>query len=689
MKDQNPHPLQPLNVANQFISFKNCLKENLAKITAAIKKPNPNWQNLIHVLEEAQNKVEKTWSYFAYIYAVQNTKELRKIYNKCLPLFIKYNTKLAHHTKLYQAVLATPTKNLSATKKHIIQHIIRDFELNGVNLKKGPKKQLANIAERLSVLQTKFEQNLIDAELAYTLHIDSPAKVKGIPQYALQAAAKKAKKLKLKGYVFGIDAPSYQAIITYAHDRKLRETIYKAYVTKASPYAFNAPKFDNSAILNEILSLRFKEANLLGFPNYAAYSLKVKMAQTTEKAEKFLQDLLKKVKPFAAKEAARLKQYAKKHWQIADLMPWDLAFISEKLKASLYAFDEEQLRTFFTESSVWHGILIILAKLYKVKLVPLENSPTWHKDVRVFKLTHKNTDLGMLYVDLFARPYKKSGAFMDSLQTKMKLKNGKIQLPIASLTCNFASREEGAEALLYHDDVVTLFHELGHCLHHLLTEVLEYSAAGTNGVEWDAIELPSQMFEHWCWQKEGLDLLTSSKLPENLLHNLLKSKTFNSGLHLLRQLEFALFDLEVHKVPPPHSPRVTEKHQKLYDPAYWVQDILNSIRKDTALFKVKSYNRFQNSFAHIFAGGYAAGYYSYLWAEVLSSDCFAKFEQKGLFDEQTGKEFLKEILARGGSRDMEKSVKAFLGREMSLAAFLRHHGLIEINNEHLAKLSEY
>lgn len=644
--------------------LKACLAKNLENISLALKDPNPTWDNLVTVLEEAERNIEQHWAYFSHLHAVQNTNKIRKIYNRCLPLLVQYETKLLQYTKLYKAILSIPTANLSATRQHIIFNMIRDFEHNGISLATIQKKRLKNIAANLSKLQTKFEQNLIDAELAYTLHVENQFSVQGIPEHIINAARKKAQELKLSSVVFGIDAPCYQAIITYAYDRKLRETLYHAYITKASAFSQNTKKYDNSLVLNDILHLRHEEAKLLNFPSYAAYSLKLKMVKTEKKALDFINDLIIKVKPYAEQEALKLKQYAKTHWQIDDLKPWDIAFISEKLKTKLFAFEEETLRQYFNEITVWRGIELILEKLYDLQLTQITAEDVWHKDVRVFTLTRANKTIGTLYVDLFARPYKKNGAWMDSLKTRMRLKNGTIYSPVATLTCNFALPKDGETVYFYHDDLVTLFHELGHCLHHLLTNIDEFSASGIHGVEWDAIELPSQIFEYWCWQKESLNLLAEPKIPDDMLNNLLKSKTFNAGLHILRQLEFALFDLQIHSTNP----------QNAKD---WVHEILQEIRKTTALFPIAPYNRFQNSFSHIFAGGYAAGYYSYLWAEVLSADCFSRFEKEGLFNSKTGKDFLREILARGGSRNAEDNIQAFLGRKMSMDAFLHNNFLCE------------
>jgi oligopeptidase A len=652
-------------------TLQSVLKNNLSLINTLLEQSAPcTWETLIRPLEEAQNQVEQCWAGFSHLHAVQNTPEIRASYERSLPMLIEYETTLAQHEPLYQAIRSIPLQGLSSTKRKIIAEMLRDFELSGVNLPPTPKKRYQVIEEQLSELQTQFENNLVDAEASFELHIQDPKLLKGIPEHALKTAELKAKSKQLDGWSLGIDPPCYLAVMSYAQDRTLRETIYHAYVTRASDVGPDAGKFDNSEIMQDILTLRHEQAQLLGLPHYAALSLKTKMVKEVKEIETFIQDLLTRTQQQALNELQDLQHFAKTHFNIQELQPWDITYISEQLKSERFSFSEESLRPYFRESSVWSGIQMILKNLYNIQLREVNNVEVWHPHVRCFEVIDAAQQLkGYLYVDLFARPYKRTGAWMNSLQTQMKNADETIQVPIATLTCNFATPQHNQEATFLHDDVITLFHELGHCLHHLLTRITEYNASGIHGVEWDAVELPSQFFEHWCWDKTMLTHLTApsdgsqSVLPMHLIDQLLKTKTFNAGIALLRQLEFTLFDLQIHsRLPGPNSE--------------WIHQILKKIRQTTSLLPVTSYNRFQHSFSHVFAGGYAAGYYSYLWAEVLSSDCYSRFEQEGLLNSLTGHDFLHEILEVGSSRSALENFKAFMKREVSMDAFLRHRGIV-------------
>lgn len=656
------------------------LKKKLAHINRILEQTADglswSWETLIVPLEEAQSEIENVWASFSHLHAVQNTPEIRASYERCLPLLTEYETSLAQHEPLYQAIRSISTSSLSPTKQKIIADMLRDFELSGVNLPLSQKKRLQSIEEQLSELQTQFENHLIDAESAFELHVQDPKLLEGLPEHAIKTSELKAKSKQLPGWLLGIDPPCYLAIMSYAKDRNLRQTMYHAYVTRASDVGPNAGKYDNSSIMQAILTLRHEQAEILGLPHYAALSLKTKMVNDVSEIETFIQGLLNRALPQALHELEALRDFAKKHHDIEELQPWDVTYIAEQLKNERFSFSEETLRPYFKESCVWSGIQIILNSLYGLCLNEIKQVDVWHPQVRCFEIMDASKQLkGYLYVDLFARPYKRTGAWMDSLRTQVKRADGTIQIPIATLTCNFAAPQTNQEATFLHDDVVTLFHELGHCLHHLLTRVYEYNASGIHGVEWDAVELPSQFFEHWCWDKTMLTYLTSptddkkSALPPHLIAQLLKSKTFNAGIALIRQLEFTLFDLQIHHTAPGPT-------------SEWIHQILQKIRQTTNLLSVPSYNRFQHSFSHIFAGGYAAGYYSYLWAEVLSSDCYSRFEQEGLLNSRTGQDFLQQILEVGSSRNALESFKAFMKRDVSMDAFLRHRGVIneDVNN---------
>jgi oligopeptidase A len=638
------------------------LQTNLSHIETILKTNHAfNWDTLMGPLEEMKNKVEQCWSPFSHLHAVQNTPEMRTSYERCLPMLTDYETKLGQNVDLYQAICTLSSQNLSPTKRKIIADTIRNFKLAGVNLPPKEKQRYQAIETRLSELETTFENHLIDAELAFELHITDENRLQGLPEHTIQAAKARAQSKQLNGWILGIDPPCYLAVMTNATDKTLREAIYYAHITRASDVGPQAGQFDNTPIMQEILSLRHELAQLIGFDHYASLSLTTKMANDVQEVITFLMDLQQKVRVQAQAEFKTLQSFAKTQFNIQTLDPWDIAYVSEQLKQAQFSFSEESLRSYFKEGRVWATLEMILQKLYGMKMIEINGVDKWHPLVRCFQLTDTQGQLkGYLYADLFARPYKRTGAWMDSLQTHMQT-NGMRQLPIATLTCNFAAPQENQEATFLHEDVITMLHELGHCLHHLLTEVNEYSAAGIHGVEWDAVELPSQFFEHWCWNQDLLMDFTSN-LPPELISQLLKTKTFMTGMALLRQLEFSLFDLKLHNTTPGIHPD-------------WIHNILAEIRKTTCLLPVMPYNRFENSFSHIFAGGYAAGYYSYLWAEILSSDCYSKFEETGILNAQTGMSFLHEILARGSSRTAKENFEAFMGRGISMDAFLRHRGV--------------
>ncbi|OJY24976.1 MAG: oligopeptidase A, partial [Legionella sp. 40-6] len=518
-------------------------------------------------------------------------------------------------------------------------------------------------------LGNQFEHHILDATQAYTIHITDSRRVAGIPEHALNTAREVAAAKNLEGYVFTLEYPSYQAVMTYADDRLLREEIYQAFVTRASDQGPNAGTYDNTPLMNEILTLRQEQAQLLGFPHYAALSLATKMADSTTQVMSFMNDLVGKAQAQAKQEFNELKDFAQKEWQL-ELQPWDMAYVTEKRRQALYELSQEELRPYFPLPKVMTGIFKIIKNLYGMEMEEIKGVDVWHPDVRCYGVVDEHNQLrGYIYTDLFARPNKHSGAWMDSLQSRRKLDTGHIQLPIATLTCNFAKASANKPAMLSHDELTTLFHELGHCLHHILTQVDYLSVSGIHGVEWDAVELPSQFFENWCWEKSALALLTAhvdsqEPLPSVLFERLLAAKNFQSAMAMLRQMEFALFDFRIHQEFKPGNESI-------------VADVLAAVRQQTSVSPIAPYNRFQHSFSHIFGGGYAAGYYSYSWAEVLSSDAFSRFEEEGVLNPMTGHDFLHQILEVGGSLKAADAYVKFRGRPATVDALLRHNGIAQ------------
>ena len=520
----------------------------------------------------------------------------------------------------------------------------------------------------MAELSNQFENNVLDATDDFSLHLKDKTRLTGVPEHILQRANNLALEKGLSGYILTLEYPCYHAISTYAEDAQLRETFYHAYVTRASDLGPSAGRFDNGPIINEIMTLRFEKAHILGFENYVEYSIATKMAQSSDQVFDFLHDLSTRAQHQAKVEFERIQNFAAKECGIETVQAWDIAYLAEKKRNSLYELSEEELRKWFPLTTVMQGLFAIVGKLYDMHFEEITHPDVWHEDVRCYQIYDNEQNLrGTVYADLFSRSNKRGGAWMDSLRTRMKRADGQIQKPIATLNCNFTNPSKDKEAYLSHDEVLTLFHEFGHCLHHVLTKVDYISAAGINGVEWDAVEFPSQFFENWCWNQSALELLTKHEssgesLPYEIFERLLASKNFLSAMALMRQLEFSLFDFRLHR---DFQPKVLGQ----------VQTILNEVRSETSITPVAEYNRFQNSFSHIFGGGYAAGYYSYKWAEILSSDAFARFEEEGIFNQHTGRDFLHFILETGGSQKATETFVGFRGRMATIDALLKHSGI--------------
>ena len=647
----------------------NLLQENLQQIDILLTNNSDfNWDNLMRPLDDMDDKLEQFWSPVAHLHAVVNSPALRACYQACLPTLSAYEAAIGHNQALYNAIKSIDKNGLDNAQQKIIEDSLRDFELSGVALSAEDKKRFETIQARLSKLSNQFENNVLDSSQAYNLHITDEKRLTGLPEHAIDNARALAEEKKLSGWVLNLEIPCYLAVVTHADDRSLREEIYKAYVTRASDQGAFAEKYNNSDVMDEMLALRHEKANLLGFANYAELSLATKMADSTGQVVDFLSDLSKRAHHQAEEEFDRLQTFAKDKHQIDEVAPWDVAYLSEKKMQFRHAISQEELRPYFPLPKVMNGLFTILNKLYGMTMEEVKNVDTWHPDVACYRvLDHEKKVRGYLYADLFARQNKRGGAWMDSCQSRRKLADSSIQLPIATLTCNFAKPSGNKTPTLSHDEVITLFHELGHCLHHVLTQVDYLGASGISGVEWDAVELPSQFFENWCWEEEALQLLTShvntgEVLPIEMFKKVLAAKNFQSAMGMMRQLEFSLFDFRIHREFEQRTPG-------------FIASVLADVRKQTAVVPIATYNRFQHSFSHIFGGGYAAGYYSYKWAEVLSSDAFSRFEDEGVFNTKTGQDFLHQILEVGGSRKAIDAFVGFRGRPAEIDALLRHNGI--------------
>ena len=661
-----------LDVAGFKTHLEALLKNHLEQIDTVLKEnQHYTWDNLMYPLDDLADSLERFWSPMSHLHGVMDSKALRECYDACLPLLSAYEAAIGHNHQLYEAIKSIDKHSLNSAQQKIIEDSLLDFELSGVALSKEDKKRFEAIQARLAELSNQFGNNVLDATQAFTLHITDANRLAGLPEHAINTARELAVEKGLEGYVLTLEYPCFQAVITHAQDRALREEMYQAYVTRASDQGPNAGTFDNTDLINEQLALRHEKAQLLGFNNYAELSLATKMAESTNQVIEFMTDLIDKARKQAQKEFAQLEQFAEEQFDLAPVKPWDVAFLSEKRRQDLFTLSQEELRPYFPQPKVMQGLFTIVKKLYGMTIEEIPGVDVWHKDVQCFGIIDEHNQVrGYVYTDLYARPNKRGGAWMDSLQSRRRLEDGTVQLPIATLTCNFAKTSANKPATLSHDEVITLFHEFGHCLHHLLTQVDYLSASGINGVEWDAVELPSQFFENWCWEQSALSLLTShvdtgEPLPVSLFERLLAAKNFQSAMAMLRQIEFSLFDFRIHQEFKANTSTL-------------VADILADVRRKTNIIPIAPYNRFQHSFNHIFSGGYAAGYYSYSWAEVLSSDAFSRFEEDGIFNPKTGHDFLKFILEVGGSKKAAAAYKEFRGRAATVDALLRHNGILPV-----------
>ena len=626
-----------------------------------------SWENFVEPIEMVSEKISRAWGQIEHLNAVVNSDDLRKAYNDNLIKLTEFYTNLSQDEALYKKYQSLKDgeifKSLTPSQKRIIDNVLREFKLGGAELNELEKARFKVIQEKLAKLSTQFEENILDATNEFSIFVGDADDLQGIPEENIKKAQSEAIEDKKEGYKFTLHFPSYLPVMQYAEDRNLREKLYRGYATRASELA--SPKFDNTKLIDEILALRYESAKLLGFNHFTEMSLVTKMAKSNEEVVSFLMDLANKAKPFALKDMEELSAFSKT-LGIEKLEAWDIAYVSEKLRQAKYSFSENEVKQYFPEHRVLKGLFKVVETIFKLKIIKTD-APTWHKDVSFYSIKNDGDELvGQFYFDLYARNHKRGGAWMDEAISRYK-NSFESSHPVAFLTCNFSSPSENKPALFSHDDVITLFHEFGHGLHHMLTKVDEYSISGIKGVEWDAVELPSQFMENFCWEWDVVKHMTEhvdnkSPLPEALFKKMIEAKNFQSGMQTLRQIEFSLFDIRLHTQYNDQNKINSLK-------------LLETIRDEIAVVRPPAWNRFPNSFSHIFAGGYAAGYYSYKWAEVLASDAFSLFEEEGILSSNAGQKFQEEVLSKGGSRPAMESFVAFRGRAPSVDALLRHSGM--------------
>lgn len=630
----------------------------------------PEWDTLAEPLEALNDRLSRAWSPVSHLNGTMNNPALRDAYEQCLPMLSDYSTWLSQHDGLFRAWQALKDgpgwSQLSEGQQRTVNNMLRDFRLAGVDLPAEKKQRYGEIQARLSSLSNTFSNHLMDATQHWHLDLADNSRLAGLPESALATLAANAEAKGQSGYRITLDFPSFLPVVTHADDRELRREVYTAFITRASDVGPDAGRFDNAPMMEEILALRAELARLLGYNSYADYSLATKMADSPTQVIRFLEDLAARAVPQAREEFSELSAFASSELGIEALEPWDVGYASEKLREARYAISQEQLRPYFPAPTVVEGLFKVIERLYGLSVEEDTSAPTYHQDVRFYRLFEQGEPIAGFYLDLYAREGKRGGAWMAECRVR-RHDGDTLQLPVAYLTCNFTRPVGDQPALLTHDEVTTLFHEFGHGLHHMLTRQTIADISGINGVAWDAVELPSQFMENYCWEREGLDLIaghvdSGEPLPDELFNKLLAAKNFQSAMGMVRQLEFSLFDFRLHMADSPYD-------------AAGIQTLLDEVRDAVSVVPRTSLNRFQNGFGHIFAGGYAAGYYSYKWAEVLSADAWSAFEDIGIFDAPTGQRFRQEILEQGGLRDAGELFEAFRGRAPSVEPLLRHCGI--------------
>lgn len=654
--------IQPEHIQPAISQLLDEAKAALAQATDAATPAD--YDTLARVLSVATERLSHAWGAVGHLNAVANTPALREAYNAMLPAVTEFYTALGADEKLYAKYKAIQAQaaTLSPARQQALKHWIRDFVLSGAELQGAARDRFAAIQEEAAELGQKFSEHVMDATDGFAYYA-SAEELAGVPADVVANARAAAQGEGKAGHKLTLHFPSYFPVMQYAENRALRETLYRAYVTRASELGAQ-PELDNSALMQQLLMLRQEEAQLLGFKNFAEVSLVPKMAQSPEQVLDFLRDLARRARPYAEKDLVEMREFAAAKLGLAEMQAWDQAFVAEKLKEARYAFSDQEVREYLTVPRVLSGLFDIIQRLFDVSIIESQ-AEVWHESVKFYRLERAGQLIGQFYLDLYARPGKRPGAWMDEVRSRWARPEGRLQTPVAQLVCNFASPAGDKPALLTHDDVTTLFHEFGHGLHHLLTQVDELGVSGISGVEWDAVELPSQFMENFCWEWEVLQQLSShvqtgEPLPRALYDKMIAAKNFQSGLQTLRQIEFALFDMRLHAEPGKEEA---------------VQQLLDEVRAEVSVNPPPAFNRFQHSFSHIFAGGYSAGYYSYKWAEVLSADAWSAFEEEGVFNPATGRRYLQSILEAGGARDALDNFKAFRGREPRIDALLRHQGM--------------
>ncbi|MFT4246445.1 MAG: M3 family metallopeptidase [Pseudomonas sp.] len=672
-----PNPLLELEGLPRFDAIRPehigpAIDQLLADAEAAVERAETvapvSWDGFVVPLDDATERLHRAWGQVTHLQAVVNTPALREAYNTNLPKLSRFGSALGQNLALYaqykQLGQSPEWAGYDAARRKVVENALRDFRLGGAELGEADKARFAQIQEELSALSAKFSQNVLDATDAWAYYATDEAELAGLPAEVVAAARAGAEKDGKPGWKFTLQAPSYLPVLGYADDRALRERVYRAYAVRASEQG-DDPALDNSGNIARILALRAELAALLGFASYAEYSIATKMAQSPAEVTGFLRELTARARPHAQRDRAELEAFARDELGLATLEAWDIGYASEKLKQARYSFSEQEVKQYFTEAKVLAGLFEVIERLYGLR-VEQDSAPVWHPDVRFYRLVDADGRLvGQFYLDLYAREGKRGGAWMADCRNRRELA-GAIQTPIVYLVCNFGRGAEGKPATFRHQEVVTLFHEMGHGLHQLLTQVGELGVAGINGVEWDAVELPSQFMENFCWEWERVQAMTAhadsgTPLPRNLFERMLAARNFQSGMFTVRQLEFGLFDMQLHDRFDPQRDEVMA--------------LLERVRAEVAVNLPPAWARFPHQFSHIFAGGYAAGYYSYKWAEVLSADAYAAFEEAPAAVAETGARFRREVLARGGSRSAAENFRAFRGRAPQIDALLRHSGM--------------
>jgi oligopeptidase A len=642
-------------------------RQRISELLAANTRPS---LQLLLSMEQWDDELEQLWSPISHLHAVKNSDELRDVYNACLPKLTEYSTEMGQNTALYQAyknlAKSEVYQQLDTARRKSVDNALRDFTLSGIALESDQQQRFGDIKKQLAQLSMQFSNNVLDATQGWSKHIENIDELAGVPESSLQAYQSAARAKNLDGYVISLDIPAYLPLMQYCDNAALRQEMYNAYTTRASDQGPNAGQWDNSDLMDQILALRHELSQLLGFDNYAQRSLATKMAESPAQVKTFLSDLADKSMAVAKRDFAELEAFAQR-LEVRQLNAWDIPYYSEKLRLEKYDLSQEELRSYFPADKVITGMFTVVNRLFGIDCVEVTDIDKWHEDVRFYHVLHNGDVVAKFYLDIFARKNKRGGAWMADCRVRRKTNHGEMQLPVAFLTCNFTPPTDAMPSLLTHNEVTTLFHEFGHGLHHMLTRIDCAAVSGINGVAWDAVELPSQFLENWCWEKEAIPLISGhyesgEVLPATMLEKMLAAKNFQSGMTMVRQLEFSLFDLVMHDDYDAGSPKA-------------IQSVLNKIREKVSVYPVPDINRFQHGFSHIFAGGYAAGYFSYKWAEVLSADAFSRFEEEGIFNPTTGQSFLTEILQQGGSKEPMELFINFRGREPSVDALLRHSGI--------------